>query len=148
MKVIRTTATLTVLAAAVLSCAPGGDRDEGLPLPYRSVDDERHGTCGGDAWAAMQTSPFLVPGQPSVGEKCLEALPPKSGEVEVQFDLSASGTIRAVRLPRALSQSATACLQEWGSGLFFLPARTCDGTPIPSTTSLSIGSSFVTSVVS
>ena len=145
----RGTATLMVLAAAVLSCTPGGDREEPSPTPYRAVDDAGHPTCGGDVWASIEASPFLVPGQPPVGETCLSALPPKGGDIEVQLDLSASGTVRAVRLPSGLSPTAIACLREWGSGLFFLPAHTCDGTPTPSTTSLSIGLTFpVVSVVS
>jgi hypothetical protein len=131
-----------VIGAAIIAVTGACAVEEAASLPDlpRSKVISFENPCPGDAWAASATAPFLVPDQPDLDEACLKsALPPGGGQVQIDFELRASGNIASVHLRGNLSTAARACLNKWASSSFFIGAHDCDGRAVPSTTSIAVG---------
>ena len=135
--------TRRLIIGVVILAATGACTVEGpgsLPEPARPKVTSFENPCPGAAWAAAATEPFLLPDQPDLDEACVKsAVPPGGGQVQIDFELGASGSIASVRLRGNLSTAATACLNKWASSLFFIGAHDCEGRAVPSRTSIVVG---------
>jgi len=130
-----------VIGVAILAATGACTVEEPGSLPDlpRSKVISFGNPCPEDPWAAAATEPFLLPDQPDLDEACLKSALPSGGQVQIDFELRASGNIASVHLRGHLSTAATACLTQWASSLLFIGAHNCEGRAVPSTTSIAVG---------